>query len=130
MTPTRRPRMVIVGDRTSVRGAIREFIEVTTPYKACDVADNDVSAIHKAMALRCDLVLLHLTAPLQNSLVRLSLPRCKFPRVKIVGFSTVSVDLGNWVSPGIGLDAVLTEQDGLSKLVETLKALLREPPRE
>ena len=66
MTPTRRPRMVIVGNRTSVRGAIREFIEVTTPYKACDVADNDVSAIHKAMALRCDLVLLHLTAPLQQ----------------------------------------------------------------
>jgi hypothetical protein len=59
-----------------------------------------------------------------------SVLRSKLPRVKIVGVSTLSVDLGNWVSPGIGLDAVLTNQDGLSKLAETLKALMPEPARE
>ena len=34
------------------------------------------------------------------------------------------------MSPTIGFDAVLARQDGLSKLVESLKALLPEPPRE
>ena len=33
------------------------------------------------------------------------------------------------MSPTIGFDAVLTRQDGLSKLVATLKALMPEPPR-
>jgi DNA-binding NarL/FixJ family response regulator len=119
----------VVDDRTAVRGAIQHFIEATTPYKVCDVVDDGVSAIHKAMEARCDLILLNLSVPLQDSLVTVSLLRSKLPHVKVVGVSTFSVDLGNWVSPGIGLDAVLTKQDGLSKLVDTLKALVPEPPR-
>lgn len=117
-------------DRTAVRGAIREFIEATTPYTVCDAVDNDVSAIHKATESGCDLILIHLGMPLQDGLVTVSVLRSKLPRVKIVGLSTLSVELGNLVSPGIALDAVITKQDGLSKLVETLKALIPEPPRE
>jgi len=115
-----------------VRGAIREFIEATTPYKVCDAVDDGVSAIHKAMEARCDLILLNLSMPLQGSLVTVSLLRSKLPHVKIVGFSASSVDLGNQVSPETGFDAVLTRQDGLSELVATLKALMPEPepPRE
>ena len=62
--------------------------------------------------------------------MRVSVLRSKLPHVKIVGFSTLSGDLGNLVSPTIGFDAVLSWEDGLSKLVETLKALMPEPPRE
>ena len=113
-----------------MRGAIREFIEATTSYRVCDAVDNDASAIHKATDNHCDLILIHLTPPLQDSLVMVSVLRSRLPRVKIVGVSTLSVDLRNWVSPGIGLDAVLTNQDGLSKLAETLKALMPEPARE
>ena len=111
-------------------GALREFIEATTSYKVCATVDNDASAIHKAKESCCDLILLHLRVPVQDSPVTVSLLRSNLPHVKIVGFSTLSVDLGNWVSPGIGLDAVIAKGDGLSKLVETLKALLPEPPRE
>ena len=121
--------MLVVDDRTAVRGAIREFIEVTTLYKVCDAVDNDASAIHKAKENHCDLILLHLTTPLQDSLVTASVLRDKLPHVKIVGFSSLSVDLGNLLTPAIGFDAVLTSQQGLSKLVETLKALMPEPPQ-
>ena len=82
------------------------------------------------MEARCDLILIHLGMPLQDSLVTVSLLRSKLPHVKIVGVSTLYDDLENLVSPRIGLDAVLTNQDGLSKLVETLKALMPEAPRE
>jgi DNA-binding NarL/FixJ family response regulator len=111
-----------------VRGAIKEFIEATTSYKVCDAVDNDVSVIHKARESRCDLVLLHLATPLQDSLVTVSVLRSKLPHVKIVGFSTLLVDTGDLLSPANGFDAVLTRQDGLSKLVETLKALMPESP--
>ena len=109
-----------------MRGAIREFIEATTPYKVCDAVGDGVSAIHKAKENRCDLILLHLTTPLQDSLVTVSVLRHKLPHVKIVGLSTLSVDMGDLVSPTIGLDAVLTSQQGLSKLVDILKALMPE----
>ena len=113
-----------------MRGAIREFIEATTSYKVCEAVDNEVSAIHKAKENHCDLIVLHLTTPLQDSLVTASVLREKLPHVKTVGFSTSSVDLENLLSPTIGFDAVLTRQEGLSKLVDTLKALMPEPPRE
>ena len=114
-----------------MRGAVRLFIESTTRYKVCDAVDNDVSAIHKATENHCDLVLLHLTTPLQDSLVTVSLLRSKLPHVKIVGFSALSVaGLGNQVSSATGFDAVIAQDDGLWKLVETLKALMPKPPRE
>ena len=113
-----------------MRGAVRLFIEATTHYKVCDAVGNDASVIHKAKENNCDLILLHLTTPLQDSLVTASVLRDKLPHVKIVGLSSLSVDLGDLVSPTIGFDAVLTSQQGLSKLVETLEALMPEPPRE
>ena len=109
---------------------MREFIEATTPYKVREAADHDVSVIHEATENHCDVILLNLSMPLQDSLVTVSLLRSKLPHVKIVGFSTFSVDSGNRVSPETGFDAVLTNQDGLSELVATLKALMPEPPRE
>jgi DNA-binding NarL/FixJ family response regulator len=128
MGSTRRPSILIVDDRTAVRGALQRFIEAATPYKVCGAVDDGVSAIRKAMEARCDLVLLNLRRPLQDGLVTASLLRNKLPHVKIVGVSALSLaDLGNQVSPAAGFDAVIAQEDGLSKLVETLKALQPEP---
>lgn len=107
---------------------MREFIEITTTYRVCDGLGNDASAIHKAKQNHCDLILLHLTTALPD--VTVLVLRSKLPHVKIVGLSTLPVDLADLVSPTIGFDAVLTRQDGLTKLVDTLKALMPKPPRE
>ena len=93
-----------------MRGAVRHFIEATTPYKVCDAVDDGVSAIHKAMEARCNLVLLNLSMPLQDTLVTAALLRNKLPHVKNVGFSASSVDLGNRVSPATGFDANQTRR--------------------
>ena len=113
-----------------MRGAIRHFIEAATPYKVCDAVGHGVSAIHKATESGCDLILLHLSTSLQDIQVAVSLLRSKLPHVKIVGLSTLAFDLGNQVSPATGFDEVIAQEDGLSKLIETLKALMQEPPRE
>ena len=111
-----------------MRGAIRDFLEATTPYKVCDPVDHGVSAIHKATERCCDLILLNLMEPLQDMQVMVSLLRSKLPNAKIVGFSTLALDLENWSTP-TAFDAVIAKQDGLSKLVEILKALTPEPAR-
>lgn len=107
-----------------MRGAIRDFIEATTPYRVCDAVEDGLSAIQKAAASCCDLILLHLRAPISDSLETVSLLRGKLPHIKVVGFSPI--DLENPVSPATGFDAVIAKRDGLSKLVETLKGLMRE----
>jgi len=76
----------------------------------------------------CRVVLLNLTES-QDNLVTASLLRSKLPNVKIVGYSALSADK-NQLSPAGAFDAVLTKEDGLAKLVETLKALIPKPPGE
>lgn len=110
-----------------MRGAIRDFIEATTAYQVCGTVDNGKSAIQKATEWCCDLILLHLRAPVSDSVETASLLRSKLPQVKVVGFS--SVELGSGESPPTAFDAVIAKQDGLSKLVETLKALMPESAR-
>ena len=106
-----------------MRGAIRSFIEATTSYKVCNAVDDGVSAVRTAMDSGCDVVLLNLLQP-QDNLVTASLLRSKLPSVKIVA----AVD-NDQLSPATALDAVITKQDGLSKLVEILKALMPKPLR-
>ena len=100
-----------------MRGVIRWCIEATTPYKVCDAVGDGESAIRKAMKARCDVILLHPSTPLQEALVTVSLLRNKVPHVKIVGLSALW--LGDQVSLASGFDAVIGQEDGLSKLVET-----------
>lgn len=107
-----------------MRGAIRDFIEATTPYKVCDTVEDGTSAIQKAAECCCDLILLHLRAPVSDSVETVSLMRSKLPHIKVVGFSPI--DLEDLVSPATGFDAVIAKRDGLSKLVETLKGLMPE----
>lgn len=108
-----------------MRGAIRDFIEATTPYRVCDAVEDGTSAIQKAAESCCDLILLHIHGPISDSVETVLLMRSKLPHIKVVGFSPV--DLENPVSPATGFDAVIAKRDGLSKLVETLKSLMPEP---
>lgn len=86
MTSERRSLLLVVDNCAAVRGAVRHFIEATTPYKVCDAVGDGVSAIHRAEA-RCDLIHRNLSTPLQDNLVTVSLLRSKLLHVKIVGFN-------------------------------------------
>lgn len=115
---------MVVDESTAVRGAIRDFIEATTPYTVCDAVEDGMSAIQKAAESCCDLILLHLHAHISDSVQTVSLLRSKLPRIKIVGFSPIELKDSSLAT---GFDAIIAKQDGLSKLVETLKVLMPEP---
>lgn len=114
-------------ESAAVRGAIRDFIEATTAYKVCDAVDDGASAMQRATERCCDLILLHLRAPISDSVETASLLRSKLPHAKVVGFSSVELESPEPLAPAF--DAVIAKQDGLSKLVETLKALMPESAR-
>ncbi len=114
----------MVDNSAAVGGAIRNFIKATTPYRVCEGADTPVSAIQKATERGCDLILLDLRMPNLDGAETVSLLRGKLPGAKIVGFTMSAEDLEKQPSTAPSLDAILGKEDGLSKLVDTLKALL------
>jgi DNA-binding NarL/FixJ family response regulator len=107
-----------------VRGAIRSFIEATTPYRVCDEAADRSSAVQKAKEFCCELVLIHLKVPIVDHADTASTLRVEQPEMKIVGFTMFDGDLKNQASASAGFDVVLRKEDGLSKLLATLKALM------
>lgn len=110
-----------------MRGAIRDFIQATTPYKVCGTVADGVSALQRATDSRCDVILLHLRVSMADSMETAWLLRGKLPHIKVVGFS--SVDLENRASAATGFHALIAKQDGLSKLVEALKGLMPQDSR-
>jgi len=107
-----------------VRGAIRDFIEATTPYRVCGGANDGPSAVQKAKESLCDVVLLDLRMPGNENIKTASALRNTLPTAKLVGFSMFPGNLEKCQLDVAGLDAVLTDEDGLSQLVATLKAML------
>jgi DNA-binding NarL/FixJ family response regulator len=112
-----------------VRGVVRTFIETSTPYKVCGEAADGAAAIAKARELSFDLVILDLRMPLRDGVETASALRGMMPNAKILGFTMYSGDLANRVLEATGFDAVVAKQDGLTKLVETIDALMPRHPR-
>jgi len=79
--------ILVVDDSAAVRGAIRRFIEISTPYKVCGEAGDRVAAIDKASEFSCDLILLDLSMPMLNGVETASTLRRMAPGTKIIGLA-------------------------------------------
>ena len=88
-----------------------------------------MTAIQKAEASRCDLVLLDVAMPGLNGIETASMLRDRLPQLKIVGFSALArdVDLRDQLLATRQFDVVLSKFDGVEQLVNALKALLARP---
>ena len=105
--------------------AIRSYLEVHTPYRICGEADDGTAAIEKATESSCDLILLD--ASMLTSVETAAALRDILPRLKIVGFSTAGQEVQVRRLAAAGFDVVLSKQDGVAKLAETVRALLSAP---
>jgi len=106
-----------------VRGAIRLFLEAHTPYKVCGDVDYGVAAVEKAKEASCSMILLNLSMPMLTGVETALALRGVLPRAKIVGFSMANEEFGAKMV-GTGFDVVLSKDDGLDKLAETVRSLL------
>lgn len=103
-----------------MRGAIRFFHEVRTPYRVCGDVGYGVVAIEKAKEASCDLILLNLSVPMLTGVETASILRGILPQAKIVGFSMAGEEVGAQMV-GTGFDVVLSKHDGLAKLEATVR---------
>ena len=107
-----------------MRGAICNFIDRATPFKACCEADDGVAAIEKAKERAPALVILDLSMPRMNGVEAASVLRGMLPGTKIVGFTTFDEEFRRSLLGATSFDMILSKHEGLAKLAEAIKALL------
>jgi DNA-binding NarL/FixJ family response regulator len=110
-----------------VRGAICDFIDRATPFKACCEADDGVAAIEKAKERAPALVILDLSMPRMNGVEAASILRGMLPGTKIVGFTTFDEEFRRSLLAATSFDMILSKHEGLAKLAEAINALLPGP---
>ncbi len=116
--------ILIVDDNADIRCLLRTFVESKTTFRVCGEAQNGVEAIEKARQLQPDLVLLDLSMPLMNGAETASVLKRMMPHVRIILFTVHDDTIGASLVSAIGVDLVLSKDDGIGKLDEHIKALM------
>ncbi len=117
----------MVDDSTAVRGAICEFIDRATPFKACCEAGNGDAAIKTARERAPALVILDLSMPMLYGVETASALRRMVPGTKIIGLSMFDGEFRKTQIAAAGFDIILSKHEGLAKLAEAINALLPSP---
>ena len=110
-----------------MRGAICNFIDRATPFKACCEAEDGVAAIEKAKEHAPALVILDLSMPRMNGVEAASVLRGMLPGTKIVGFTTFDEEFRRSLLAATSFDMILSKHEGLEKLAEAINTLLPAP---
>ena len=116
-------RILIAEDETSVRSAIRTFIEGRSQFEVWEAVDGN-EAIHKAEALNPDLVVLDLRMPIANGIEVAARLRTSMPNTPVVVFTMFEGLLGKPLAKMLGIAAVVPKSDGVGKLLGRIEALL------
>ena len=111
-----------------MRGAICNFIDRATPFKACCEADNGVAAIEKARERAPALVIVDLNMPMLHGVETASALRRIVPGTKIIGLAMLAGEFRRTLIAAAGFDMILSKHEGLSKLGEAINTLLPAPP--
>jgi DNA-binding NarL/FixJ family response regulator len=113
--------ILVVDDSPAVRHAIRFVLEKVHRATICSEAKDAFDAIAKAAVLHPDLILVDLAAPKLRGATAASILKQFLPGVPIFLFAMYEDAVE---APVIGVDAVLSKQDGFDHLVQRVQELL------
>jgi DNA-binding NarL/FixJ family response regulator len=116
-------RILIADDETSVRRAIRSFIETRSQLEVCEAVDG-AEALHKACVLNPDLIVLDLSMPNANGVEVALLLNRRMPRTPVVLYTMFDEVFGGSPANTLGISAIVAKSDGVAKLLGRIEALL------
>jgi DNA-binding NarL/FixJ family response regulator len=116
-------RILIAEDEASVRNAIRTFIEARSQFEVCEAIDGN-EAIHKAQALKPDLVVLDLRMPVANGIEVAARLNISIPKTPTVIFTMFDDVIRKPLAKILGIAAVVPKSDGVASLLGRIEALL------
>jgi DNA-binding NarL/FixJ family response regulator len=118
-----RKRVLIADDSTSVRDVIRMFLRDHEEIEICGEAVDGLDTVEKAQRLKPDLLLLDLVMPEINGAMVASILKQKMPNLRIILFTMYSENVSKALSSAVGIDAVLSKPDGMTRVVESINSL-------
>lgn len=120
-----RAHILIVDDYQPIRDIVRTLLERNS-FRVSE-ADNGSTAIHKALTLKPDLILLDLAMPGLNGSEVAKVLRQQLPRVPIIVLTmyegAAEKLLGNQLAH-FGITAVISKSTGMNQLVECVERVL------
>src|ERR1700736_1299151 len=120
----RRRRILVIDDGDSVRDIIRIFLE-REGFEVCGEAADGVEAIEQAKKLKPDLIVLDLAMPRMNGIEAASVLNHTMPDVPIVLLTLYQNLLGTALASAVGVKAIIDKTDGMEKLVNCVRSLLK-----
>ena len=122
-------KVLIVDDHPSIRFLLRSLIE-TNEFTVCGEATDGVEAIQKADELRPDLILLDFAMPRMNGGEAAPILKKRLPGIPIILFTLHEDSVNKALAAEIGVERVLAKPDGMTKLPECMRDLMRLAPRQ
>jgi NarL family two-component system response regulator LiaR len=114
--------ILLVDDSDFQRFAIRAAVEGLTNFQICGEAANGFEAVHKAIAMKPDLVIMDLAMPAMNGLEAAVELKRAIPEVPIVLLTLYADQVPSTAAAGVA--TVLSKVNGLGPLLECLRRML------
>jgi DNA-binding NarL/FixJ family response regulator len=118
--------VLIVDDSSTVRSAIRKFLEVCMKMRICGEASNGVEAIAIAAERKPGVVLMDLSMPSMNGIEAASVIKKQTPEARIIVFTLYQDSIGKAMAKAVGVDVVVSKTEGAGGLMSALMPLLSE----
>jgi DNA-binding NarL/FixJ family response regulator len=116
-------RILIADDDSSVRHAIRTFIEHRSEFEVYE-ATNGNEALQQATALNPDLIVLDLSMPTANGVEAAALLHSRMPRTPVVIYTMYGDLVRDSLAKILGIAALVSKSEGVAELLGRIKALL------
>jgi DNA-binding NarL/FixJ family response regulator len=116
--------VLIADDSVTVRQVLKRYLSNRGDVVVCGEAVNGREAVQRAMALKPDLILLDLAMPELNGAEVASVLKGAMPETRIILFTMYRENVGKYLSSALGIDAVLSKPDGVTKLAAAIDSAL------
>lgn len=114
--------ILIVDDSSTIRKGLRNLLSTDADVIVCGEATNGKEAIERARELHPDVIVLDVSMPVLNGLQAAPVLHRMLPGASIILFTSYGKAVARHGSTP-GIDAIISKDDGVSNLLETIHAL-------
>lgn len=120
-------RVLIADDSEATRKVISTYLEQQPSLEVCAQTANGLEAVHAAIALRPDLIILDVRMPGLNGVEVAGILKKNLPKAKVVLFTMYADTFTKYLPSAVGASSVLSKSEGLSGLARKINDLLQIP---